>query len=114
MMDRQWNSAVPAPTLLARVKLTPAHPDLLFLVYHSRYEVPRSNGEQECGEGPFVCGVVQRDTDRLIQGLRDAGISPAGNAARFYGVDEEKALARARNDSLAWIRDAMAGLQPCV
>jgi predicted TIM-barrel fold metal-dependent hydrolase len=62
-----------------------AFPDLSFLVYHSGYEVPRSDGEQEYGEGAYIDGIVQRGTDRLIQSLRDAGIGPGSNVYAELG-----------------------------
>ncbi len=62
-----------------------AFPDLLFLVYHSGYEIPRSDGTLERGEGPFTDGIVQQGTDRLIQSLRDAGIAPGGNVYAELG-----------------------------
>jgi hypothetical protein len=169
-----------------------AFPHLKFLVYHSGYEVPRSNGEQESGEGQFRDGREQQGTDRLVQSLRDAGIKPGSNvyaelgstwyilikrpeeavhvlgklllalgednilwgtdsvwygstqplidafrafhipeeyqvrygypaltdavkakilglnAARVYGIDQNLTLERARNDDLAWIKQAVA------
>jgi hypothetical protein len=62
-----------------------AFPNLMFLVYHSGYEVPRSDGEQEVGEGPFRDGLQQQGTDRLIKSLHDAGIKPGGNVYAELG-----------------------------
>ncbi len=172
-----------------------AFPNMMFLVYHSGYEVPQSNGEYETGEGPFRDGIEQQGTDRLIKSLHDAGIKPGSNvyaelgstwyilikrpqeavhvlgklllalgednilwgtdsvwygsaqplidafrafqipeeyqdrygypaltdtikakilglnAASVYGVDQELTLSRARNDDLAWIKEAVADFE---
>ncbi len=62
-----------------------AFPNLKFLVYHSGYEVPRCDGEQECGESQFIDGIQQQGTDRLVQSLRDAGIAPGSNVYAELG-----------------------------
>lgn len=62
-----------------------AFPDLMFLVYHSGYEVPRSGVGQEVGEEDFCDGIEQQGTDRLIKSLRDAGIKPGSNVYAELG-----------------------------
>jgi len=53
-----------------------AFPDLALLVYHSGYEAPRGEAEEE---GPFLPGAVPRGTDRLVASLAAAGIPPGAN-----------------------------------
>ena len=62
-----------------------AFPDLNFLVYHSGYEVPKSDGEDETGESEFKTGPQQQGTDRLIQSLHDSGINPGANVYAELG-----------------------------
>ena len=62
-----------------------AFPDLMFLVYHSGYEVPRPNGEGETGEREFREGMQQQGTDRLIKSLNDSGIKPGANVYAELG-----------------------------
>lgn len=60
-------------------------PQLNFLVYHSGYEVPFSDGQQDFGEREYRDSAESQGTDRLIKSLRDAGIEPGGNVYAELG-----------------------------
>jgi predicted TIM-barrel fold metal-dependent hydrolase len=53
-----------------------AFPDLQLLVYHSGYEAPQSESEEE---GPFHQGARPRGTDRLVASLSAARVPPGAN-----------------------------------
>jgi uncharacterized protein len=53
-----------------------AFPDLDLLVYHSGYEAPRGEADEE---GPFQPGATPRGTDRLVASLAAAGVPPCAN-----------------------------------
>jgi predicted TIM-barrel fold metal-dependent hydrolase len=53
-----------------------AFPDLELLVYHSGYEAPRGEADEE---GPWRPGATPRGTDRLIASLAAAGVPPGAN-----------------------------------
>lgn len=53
-----------------------AHPDIIFIVYHSGYE-PKEGDEPE--EGPYSEETSDRGVNRLVKSLKDHKIGPGGN-----------------------------------